>query len=568
MYLEYFGFTKAPFAEEPDTDIFFPEADRTNILRRVYADLQNGNAVIRLTGAEGTGKTMLCQLLARLLPAELHAVYLDSPAGSFDELLLAVCQQLGFQPQPDMTAWLHGQIEQCRAQRKKFLLIIDQAEKMFPAALERLLRTAFVADEQQGLQVILSGRPALNDRINQLRAYCADMDIQPGHQLEPLTEAELAAYLNFRLKAAGLSAADSGRAFSGEAVHRIFEQANGSLRTAHLLAEKSLQQVCSADRYIPVQAADVAELKNESSKKQKKAPLSNTLKLIAVALLLLFSALLFRYNNELRHRGQEAAKNIVSAVPVEPDALLPVPEKIKLNSEAELPPELEPEAATEEEAAESEDIVQSDLSAEQTTSPETSEVSAVAATEQEIPPPVSVVEEESLDTPPPLALQEPPVVPPQSKIVQLSPGMRKTKPKEVPLPVAPALPEVEPERQRTPATERATVPDADPLYQELLAAGSLLKNSRSAGRYTIQLTALSSPNAAKEMIVRDEYLEHRSQLKLLRRQNSPSSLFVFYGSYGSMEEAQAAVDNMPLFLRKQHHPSALPIADALQKTGN
>jgi septal ring-binding cell division protein DamX len=146
--------------------------------------------------------------------------------------------------------------------------------------------------------------------------------------------------------------------------------------------------------------------------------------------------------------------------------------------------------------------------------------------------------------------------------------MRKTKPKEVPLPVAPALPEVEPERQHTPATERAAVPDADPLYQELLAAGSLLKNSRSAGRYTIQLTALSSPNAAKEMIVRDEYLEHRSQLKLLRRQNSPSSLFVFYGSYGSMEEAQAAVDNMPLFLRKQHHPSALPIADALQKTGN
>ncbi|MCW5199374.1 hypothetical protein VU05_01375, partial [Desulfobulbus sp. F1] len=352
----------------------------------------------------------------------------------------------------------------------------------------------------------------------------------------------------------------------------VFEQANGSLRTVHLLAEKALQQVCSADRYIPVQAADVAELKNESSKKQKKAPLSNTLKLIAVALLLLFSALLFHYNNELRHRGQEAAKNIVSAVPVEPDALLPVPEKIKLNSEAELPPEIEPEAATEEEAAESEDIVQPDLSAEQTTPPETSEVSAVAATEteQEIPPPVSVVEEESLDTPPPLAVQEPSIVPPQSKIVQLSPGMRKTKPKlkEVPPPVVPALTEVEPERERTPATERAAVPDADPLYQELLAAGSLLKNSRSAGRYTIQLTALSSPNAAKEMIVRDEYLEHRSQLKLLRRQNSPSSLFVFYGSYGSMEEAQAAVDNMPLFLRKQHHPSALPIADALQKTGN
>ncbi|WP_417912294.1 ExeA family protein, partial [Candidatus Electronema sp. TJ] len=342
MHLEYFGLAKPPFAGEPDTEIFFPEADRTALLRRIYADLQNGSPVIRLTGAEGSGKTLLCLLLAHLLPAQFQAVYLDSPAGSFDELLQAVCQELGQMPQTDMSAWLRSQLEQCQTQGKKLLLLIDQAEQMFPAALERLLRTVFAA-EQMTLQVILAGRPSLDARVTQLQAYCADMKIPPGHQLAPLTEEELGAYLDFRLKTAGLSAADSGRAFSGEAVRKIFKLANGNLRTVHLLADTALQRVCAADRYFPVQAAEVAALEGNApggSAGGKKASLSGrTWKLLAAAVLLFFAALLFRYSDVLWRSGEDAAKQIVRTVPVKPAELLP--DKIRLNSEPELPTEPE-----------------------------------------------------------------------------------------------------------------------------------------------------------------------------------------------------------------------------------
>jgi type II secretory pathway predicted ATPase ExeA/septal ring-binding cell division protein DamX len=561
MHLEYFGLAKPPFAGEPDTDVFFPEADRTALLRRIYADLQNSSPVIRLTGAEGSGKTLLCLLLARLLPAEFQTVYLASPAGSFDELLRAACEELGQPPQADMAAWLLRQLEQRRAQGQKLLLVIDQAETIFPAALERLLRTVFAA-EKGTLHVILAGRPALNDRISQLQAYCADIEIPPGHQLAPLTEEELAAYLSFRLKTAGLSATDSSKAFSGEAVRKIFELAKGSLHTAHLLADTALQRVCAADRYFPVLAADVTALKDGSlggrpGKKKKTALSGGAWKLLAAAVLLLFAALLFRYSDALWRSGEDAAKKMVSTVPVEPTELLP--DKLRLNSEPELPPEPEAPESAEETAG--------TASTEPTAA--AAQISAVPADAQELPPAPSqeeaeeqILEEEPLETPPPT----PPPVPTQQpaqakKIIELAPGMRKTKAKARPAPVAPPQAETE---------HNAAPPAADQLYQELLAAGSLLKNSRSAGRSTIQLLTLSSQDAAdkiKEMIVREEYLEHRSSLKILRRSSSPASLFVFYGSYGSMEEAKAAVDNMPLFLRK-HHPYALPVTDALLKTGN
>jgi type II secretory pathway predicted ATPase ExeA/septal ring-binding cell division protein DamX len=574
MHLKYFGLVGPPFAAEPDTDIFFQEAERTTLLRRIYASLQSGGPVIRLTGAEGTGKTLLCLLLARLLPAEYQVVCLSNPAGSFDELLRAACVQLGQPPEADMPAWLHRQLDQCRTQGKRFLLIVDQAETMFPAALERLLRTVFAAAEQQTLLVLLAGRPTLNERVNQLRAYCPDMELPPSYLLEPLTEAELAAYLSFRLKAAGLPEEDSRRAFSAEAVRCLVDQAKGNLHTAHRLADQALHRVCAADRYFPVLAVDVPPPEDGLPDKDRKpaAQVSTSLKLLA-GLLLLFCAglFLFRYSDALRRSGSDAAKHLVTPVPVKPAALLP--DKITLDSEPKLPPEPEKEEAI-------------PVAAEETASPTpTGTGTAPQATETVTPteiPHTPSAEEESLDTPPspeppkeivsesPAAQAEPVVIPaPQKKIVELLPGMRKTKPapKEMPTPQQTAPPR----QEQSSAEQRAAVPAADQLYQEMLAAGSLLQRNRNSGKYTIQLMSLPAADGGtklKSLIVREEYLELRSQLKLLR---SPKELVVFHGSYGSIEEANAALDNMPLFLRKQYHPtkdSIVPVADALSRTGN
>jgi len=67
------------------------------------------------------------------------------------------------------------------------------------------------------------------------------------------------------------------------------------------------------------------------------------------------------------------------------------------------------------------------------------------------------------------------------------------------------------------------------------------------------------------MLVKDEYFAIKDNLYILRKKTSPPTLFVFYGTYDSMEQARQARNNMPLFLRK-HHPYALSISDAMKKT--
>jgi type II secretory pathway predicted ATPase ExeA len=64
MYETYFNLTERPFASAPRIDDYFPaatiEAARANLVRCI--DRAEGAAIV--IGPSGTGKTLLCQLLA------------------------------------------------------------------------------------------------------------------------------------------------------------------------------------------------------------------------------------------------------------------------------------------------------------------------------------------------------------------------------------------------------------------------------------------------------------------------------------------------------------------------
>ena len=263
MYLKHFNLNQSPFAEEPDPHIFFPDAERARILNDLKKDLQSAIPLIRLTGSEGSGKTMLCRLLLRDLPADNYEViYIDNPVGSFQDILHALCLDLGMEPatdpDTDLLAELQTLLDQNREQQKKVILLVDEADKLFLAALERLLRTICEVNETPVFQVVLAGRPELEDSLKQLEAYCSDIDIESNYILEPLTEEEVGRYLNFRLTAVGLPADTDKEVFSSGAVHKVFESARGNLRLVNILAEEALQ-ASSADKSFLVLLDHVVE---------------------------------------------------------------------------------------------------------------------------------------------------------------------------------------------------------------------------------------------------------------------------------------------------------------------
>ncbi|MCI5223500.1 MAG: hypothetical protein D3924_12730, partial [Candidatus Electrothrix sp. AR4] len=130
--------------------------------------------------------------------------------------------------------------------------------------------------------------------------------------------------------------------------------------------------------------------------------------------------------------------------------------------------------------------------------------------------------------------------------------------------------EKEPKIKLLPVPFPAAPSNANQVFQDLLMAGTRWTNKYFTDKYTIQMLVLSSQDAAdniKKMIIRDEYLEHKEQLYLLRRKTVPPTLFICYGVYNTLNAAEKARNALPLFLRK-HHPYALSIPHVLAKTNN
>ncbi len=255
MYLEHFHLTHPPFVEEPDSEIFFPGAKREEICQSMILDILAGKQLIKLIGPEGSGKTLICRLIAERLSSGYQVVVLDNPIGSFDELLRLVCLDLGMDPrgaheQTHFFEALQQLLAERRASGMKTVLVIDEAEKLFLAALERLIR--HVGDGPDGLDLVLvlAGRPGLDANLNQLAVFHAKVDVHAGYFLDNLTESETRQYLRYRVNAAGMRREQFAEVFTEGAVTKIFSAAKGNLRITNILADETLQASCAEKSFM------------------------------------------------------------------------------------------------------------------------------------------------------------------------------------------------------------------------------------------------------------------------------------------------------------------------------
>ncbi len=255
MYLEHFHLTQSPFQEAPNPEVLFPGAKREDISQSLLLDVLAGKPLVKLIGREGSGKTLICRVVIDRLPDNYEVVYIDNPVGAFDDLLRLACLDLGMNPignheTTNFLQELRRLLESQKAANKKTVLIIDEAEKLFLATLERLVRHISDYQDDLGLTIILAGRPGLDANLEQLAVFCAEVDSHSGYYLEPLNENETRQYLRFRLNAAGLSREQHGDIFTEGAVSKIFESAQGNLRMINILAEEALQVSCSEKSFM------------------------------------------------------------------------------------------------------------------------------------------------------------------------------------------------------------------------------------------------------------------------------------------------------------------------------
>lgn len=540
MYLEYFHLNYPPFATLPDPEVFFHGAGREEIINGLAEDFINGKPLVKVTGNKGSGKTLLCKyILQQPLGRQFELVYLDNPTGSLNDLLFGVCKELGadvsMQPERDMLAELQTILSLKKEKGAKVLLIIDEAEQLFLAALERLMRLICESSVGHVLHVLLVGRPALNVSLEQLTAYCADVDVDSGYRLSPFTLEETREYLHYRVQEAGNQDFVGDEIFSPDSVEKIDNLASGDINRINTLAEESLQ-AAAVDHSSLVSPHHVVGAANigkavHISKPKYAVVWTRKNQIFAGAVVALLAVLVFVFSGDDKHHNEDIVE-----IPEQEIQVTPLPEE-----EVIIPEPVKP----------------------------------LATVVAPLPDKQEDVSEEILG--PVVANIPDPVDPEQltggqgeEPIIELHPDRVKVSPEESrqiviihepPARVAVVKPRVIP-------AERVDVnPRGEKIYQERIRASAKWLANAYHNRYTVQMMMLASELAGpnlKRMLAQDEYATIKDYLYILTKKTSPPTLFVFYGTYDSMEQARQARNTMPLFLRK-HHPYALSINDAMKK---
>jgi type II secretory pathway predicted ATPase ExeA len=111
--------------------------------------------------------------------------------------------------------------------RKKGLpsILIDDAHQLSPLELKLLLQYAAPADGPRRIQsIVLLAEPQMRERFAEIARWLPPKSVVDKIFMTPLTERQTSAYLEHRIKAAGIL---RNNPFSSDQIHKIYERSGG-----------------------------------------------------------------------------------------------------------------------------------------------------------------------------------------------------------------------------------------------------------------------------------------------------------------------------------------------------
>ncbi len=335
MYLSHFGLNEVPFSITPNPAFFYEGGKRGPILEALAYAVTHGEGIVKVTGEVGSGKTMLCRMLASMLPENTEVIYLVNPTLNRDEVLYAIAGELGLatggKRADEVVRLMQHDLIQKHVNGKRVVLLIEEAQAMPLDTLEEIrLFSNLETAHNKLLQIVLFGQPELDESLALPRMRQLKERITHSFKVPPLDPAVIPEYLMFRMRAAGYRGPD---VFSKEAVAMIARVSQGVVRRISILADKSLLAAFAANTH----AIGVAQVKAAINDSEFSAQTTSRMRrvtqlaIVSVALVALITAAWTIYQKRRTDSARAAmpttalgsAGKIVAAqpAPVSPAAL-------------------------------------------------------------------------------------------------------------------------------------------------------------------------------------------------------------------------------------------------------
>jgi len=249
MYEAFFGLKTRPFSAAPRADQYVPTSTVESARQKLLRTIERAEGAGLVVGPSGTGKTLLCRVLAEqcrgrfevpllasgrlstrrsLLQAllyEMHRPYRGLDEG---ELRLALVDHL-----------MHGEDES-----RGVVLLVDEAHTLPLRLLEELrLLTNLVRDGQLRVRMVLAGDPQLEERFASPKLESFSQRLVARCYLEALNGTETQQYIEGQLREAGASAAP---VITPEAALKAFQATGGVPRLVNQVCDHALVLAFSA----------------------------------------------------------------------------------------------------------------------------------------------------------------------------------------------------------------------------------------------------------------------------------------------------------------------------------
>jgi type II secretory pathway predicted ATPase ExeA/cytoskeletal protein CcmA (bactofilin family) len=233
-----------------------PWSQRLDLYGQLLNLLEKGKPLIKVTGDVGSGKSVLVEKLRRSLPSSCLVMRMRDQRGSVAAILLEVADQLELggtrelSQQVLLEAVKMALVERAR-RGQQVLLLIDDAQEMFPASLEgvvhHLTGALSAGKREEQLQLILLGNQELHGKlVANIVEYFED-ETNCQLQLDPLNIKDTADYLRFCLQLAAAGAEGYSTALLPyDTIRRIHSRSHGNIAEINKLATRALRSAHAA----------------------------------------------------------------------------------------------------------------------------------------------------------------------------------------------------------------------------------------------------------------------------------------------------------------------------------
>ncbi|MGV3606864.1 MAG: ExeA family protein [Planctomycetaceae bacterium] len=251
MYENYFHLSQRPFAAAPQVEAYVSTPFCENALQSSIRCLERAEGIALIMGPTGTGKSLLCQLVARHFADRFEVALLDSARlctrrALLQNILFTLRLPYRNMDEGELRLALMSHLDPQTSSSQGLVLIVDEAHTLPPRLLEEVrLITNLVRGGQPRIRLLLAGGMAMEERLASPKLEAFQQRLATRSYLQAFNYDETIHYISQQLRRCG---GDPQRCISGDAMEAIYRVTDGVPRLVNQLSDHALLLAANGHR--------------------------------------------------------------------------------------------------------------------------------------------------------------------------------------------------------------------------------------------------------------------------------------------------------------------------------